>query len=187
MTNYLDEILLYHIGRGHRQAKVRILNQFASFLKSSSIESKGDNFHYVIGISSSGQFDVDDEFKTIENKYSKYNIENSSIYEFVNSEYFLKFESLKTSLPNDCQGCCWKNYCVGGSGTGSTLSRYSTENEFNNKSVYCDSLKSFFSFLTTIMLKSGLDKSLLEEKLSNNKRLTILPPHSPKIRIKQIA
>lgn len=160
LSRYLNEIILSHlVNGGHEKSKLRIINQFASYLKFGYNKDNIDNASsYILAVSSGGQLDVDDEFKTIENKYSSYNLKNSSMKDFIYSEYYQSYYDIPKKIPFDCLDCCWKNYCVGGAGVGASLSRYREGSGFNNRSLFCESLKSFYANVSALMLKSGLER-----------------------------
>ena len=70
-------------------------------------------------------------------------------------------------LPEVCSACSWKRICSGGY----LLHRYSRLREFDNPSVFCESLKTFYAHVATYLVSRGLSvdellSTLLETQTS---------------------
>lgn len=172
---YLKELAEVYVSGGHKKARIRIIDQFTNFIAGVPQYSQIDErtIHNVIAISSKGGLDVDDEYKTIQGKVSQFSVHNSSLRDFLVSDYFQYFEKIKTSIPEPCLDCCWQNFCAGGVGVGAALGRYSSQKAFNNKSVHCNSLREFYSILTSFLLAGGLPRSRLDENLFADRGLSV--------------
>lgn len=60
-------------------------------------------------------------------------------------------------LPDACQGCRFEKVCCGGQLT----HRFSRENIFKNKSIYCNELQHFYRAVETTLMQSGFTKDQL--------------------------
>jgi uncharacterized protein len=72
---------------------------------------------------------------------------NTSLKDFVNSTEFIEANSEQTELPEECKNCEVANICGGGM----LLTRYSSENGFNNPSIYCNDHKLYINHILDIV------------------------------------
>jgi uncharacterized protein len=63
--------------------------------------------------------------------------------------------------PDDCLDCALVSVCNGGQAT----HRFSRENRFNNRSVYCEAQKEMFKQGISHLLMSGVDREHLKQRL----------------------
>jgi uncharacterized protein len=68
----------------------------------------------------------------------------------------------------ECLNCCWFKVCGGGH----PLNRYSSENEFNNVSVYCEGLKKMYSECAKFLVEGRIPLEEILENLELKERLT---------------
>ena len=140
-----------------------ILGMF--FKKPSQIYGFGpaDNSYPIITVSSDGQLGPVDEIRSCSSDLMK---DNGSIYDTCYSELLKKkniafvHNSLER-IPEDCHSCIWKNICSGGP----IVTRYSSQNGFNNKSFFCEELKIFYRHVTEYLLNNGFSLNQMNEVL----------------------
>ena len=167
LGNYLCEVFEAWIEEDDEKINIRFFSSLITrFLgKHSSFISSGPDRSDVaaITISSNGDLSPDDNlrstsFDIIETGKSIY---NTSLKEFLGIPIFKKLYNSKKILPLDCQDCIWQKVCAGGE----PINRYKKENEFDNPSIYCSSLKKIYKTVTTHLLKNGQDPSKLANVL----------------------
>lgn len=133
-----------------------VLRQF--FGKNSSLYGSGkqnDSLLPFITISSGGNLTVLDELRNtaplITYEQEKYNLDNIKLKDLFEKPAFSLIKEAET-LPSSCNDCKWRNICHGGA----ILNRYSKTNEFNNKSVYCEGLKMFYSNVEEYLITNNI-------------------------------
>ncbi|TCV91906.1 cyclophane-forming radical SAM/SPASM peptide maturase XyeB [Biostraticola tofi] len=68
---------------------------------------------------------------------------------------FKEYAQLALSLPVECEQCIWKNVCAGGR----LVNRFSTDQRFQRKSVYCYSMRMLLSRISAHLLDMGVKES----------------------------
>ena len=121
---------------------------------------------YPITISSNGEISPDDTLRIANGGklMQLSDIWSMSFKDFFELPILKKLRESKNNLPKECFECCWKKVCYGGS----YIHRYSKKNEFDNPSVFCDSLKMIYAKSAAFLLQSGLPFSSLQEVLLHN-------------------
>jgi uncharacterized protein len=111
-------------------------------------------------MASNGDLAPVDELRTTDEVmyygHGNYNVSNISLKNYLETEPFQIINAAQFQLPKDCNNCCWENVCYGGG----LVHRYSIEKKFDNPSIYCEGLKSFYSSVFQYLLSNGyeLDK-----------------------------
>jgi radical SAM protein with 4Fe4S-binding SPASM domain len=90
------------------------------------------------------------------------NIFKNSFKDIFSAEIFGELSNVK-NIPKNCDGCCWKYACRGG---GSIFERFSSENRFLNKGVYCKVWESLFPIVAFKLLRHGHPKDELLKVLA---------------------
>lgn len=124
-------------------------------------------------IRSNGVLAYDDVLRTtpLWQEAGDYNVETTTLRSFLETKFMLELNKAMTSAPEKCQDCCWVKVCGGGS----PINRYSSvNNSLNNPSVYCSSLKSFYSHVSNTLLKNGMPLERLKKSLFTPDELTQL-------------
>lgn len=121
---------------------------------------------YVFVINSDGTISVEDTLVTT-GDYNKINIglnvKDIHFKDFVNSKQSQNYYNhLVRMIPDDCKTCCWSRICRGGRPT----YRYSSVKGYNNPSVYCDALKSYFTKIIEYMADNGVDRNKIYNALA---------------------
>ncbi|MTK63913.1 MAG: radical SAM protein [Methanobacterium sp.] len=116
-----------------------------------------------ISISSDGEIGPEDVLRSTHSDFrnSGIYIQNSNLKEIFAHPMWLSFGDGMTKIPDDCMPCKWKNVCRGGR----PWHRFSFENKFNNKSLYCDFFYQINELIFSDLLKSGADIAKLNSNI----------------------
>lgn len=123
-------------------------------VEQSGNEMFGENKNAVLNIKTDGRFALVDSLKICGDGFTKtqYNIFDHSIMDFFNDDNFIKYYNSHdlSVLPQDCSNCSIREICGGGH----IGHRYSKNNGFNNKSVYCTDMKMIITHIQNIIYES---------------------------------
>lgn len=165
--DYLSELFQCWVKDDDPSIRIKLFNTYIFALTKDSQEDNNNFLEnvQVITIASNGNVAPNDVLRNTQywDPKNEPNIFRESLIEILNSDLFLYIQNQKENAPSACEECCWKNICKGGS----LINRYSKKNNFNNSSVYCDSLKSFYAEITTYLLSNGISF----QKINNNLKL----------------
>lgn len=166
--NYLCEAFDAWIADDNPNIHIRFFSSLLSRLL-------GKDSHYInfgplqdgvaaISVSSNGELSPDDTLKPTSPHITQTGktIYNASLKDFLREPVFGMLHDAKTILPSLCQECVWQKICAGGE----PINRYRKENNFDNPSVYCTSLKRIYEKVTTHLLRNGYEASKLAAVLS---------------------
>lgn len=108
----------------------------------------------AITVTSTGEIYVDDTLRsTLSDIFTPIShIKHASYKEIINSYPMNELNKIEAYLPEDCNKCIWKTVCVGGH----PINRYSQNNAFRNKTIYCDVMQSFLSRGAAYLVKLGI-------------------------------
>lgn len=165
---YLSEIFKEWTKDDNPEIYVRILRSTISVLmgEKSSLMNFGPTSKDVFAftIASNGDMVPDDTLRsTNSNLYNDgLNIGHSRIEDLVNQKIFSLMDESSKDLPEKCKTCCWEKVCLGGL----HVNRYSSNNNFNNPSVFCDGLKNFYADVSTYLLSNSFNYEKLRDNLS---------------------
>ena len=112
-----------------------------------------------------GKLAPDDVLRTtpLWQKYHQPSVIDTSMYEFFDHEFFHRLNLASRTIPDACQSCCWARICGGG---GIPAHQYSSRNDsINNPTVYCESLKDFYSHISVYLLNNGMSIERLQNAL----------------------
>ncbi|NRN30775.1 cyclophane-forming radical SAM/SPASM peptide maturase XyeB [Photorhabdus heterorhabditis] len=117
----------------------------------------------AITVTSTGDIYIDDSLRSTLSKIFTPigNIKNTSYAQIVNSPPMRELSKIEASLPDDCQGCIWKTICAGGR----PINRYSRDNAFNNKTIYCDAMQAFLGRGAAYLVELGLSENEIEKNI----------------------
>jgi uncharacterized protein len=168
MSTYLYEIAQSYLEH-QEKIVVRIVSQFLAFIAGASpmpLQTQLDRKSVIqVSISTDGHIGPDDELKPLNIFREFETVFDTTLFNFLNSEFMTFIDSADNTIPTDCRDCCWQNYCRGGTGTGALISRYSQSKQFDNKSVHCNSLRPFYAKLANDAITNGLAESLISDCL----------------------
>lgn len=108
----------------------------------------------IIVIHSDGEITVDDTYIPARGWYQntpKGHVSETTLKNWLNHPVFAEIQEVYDSKPDGCNDCMWYAICGGG-----TLeNRYSDERDFNNPSLYCDSLKQLYERVVKHLYQNG--------------------------------
>lgn len=145
---------------------VRILSSALSMLLGGQTYLKGfgPTSHTIeaITISSNGDLSPDDTLRSgIPHLMNKSNIASTTLAAFFATPQMQEVIKASQASPDACKSCCWENVCGGNA----LISRYSHENGFNNPSVYCSGLKTFYAAVTRYLVENGISTDQIKKVL----------------------
>lgn len=144
---------------------IRILNSIVSLMFGgrSKVIGFGKESLVAIGISTDGGVGPDDTLRSCGTEYysTEYNVENSTLKDFLLSEKMKDILQAQMNTPEKCSNCCWEQICGGGH----LIHRFSKENGFNNESILCESLKKIYAHVGSYLINNGMPFHLLEKNL----------------------
>ena len=146
---FLKELFDEWAGDNNPKIYVRILNSIISSLLGLKL-----HFHdlggwledlLLVTVNSDGGIGPDDTYRSADPNFMQLGltVTNSTLEDLLAHPTIKMLISSSKNVPDHCQTCNWVKTCKGGS----LLHRYSSSNNFNNPSVYCDGLKYFFDHI----------------------------------------
>ncbi|TNL02775.1 XyeB family radical SAM/SPASM peptide maturase [Kosakonia cowanii] len=120
----------------------------------------------ALTMGANGDIYIDDTLRSTSDKaFSKIiNISSGSLGDILSSWQYLEYTKFANTLPIECETCTWKKLCGGGG----LVQRYSKEQRFNGKSVYCHSLKKIYGRVASHLIESGIDETHILKSLGCN-------------------
>lgn len=117
----------------------------------------------LISIASNGDLSPTDEIAALSEKiaYSGASVFNTDWQDYINFPIFAQIIQAQKKLPNTCQRCHWQAVCKGGG----MVNRYSSLNNFDNPSIYCDTLQNIFALFSAKMIQAGYNANQLIRNL----------------------
>ncbi|MDC9612898.1 XyeB family radical SAM/SPASM peptide maturase [Xenorhabdus khoisanae] len=117
----------------------------------------------AITVTSTGDIYIDDTLRsTVSEIFTPIgNVRDATYSQIVNSQPMREFRRIESLLPDDCQECIWKTVCAGGR----PVNRYSRDNAFNNKTIYCDAMKTLLGRGAAYLVELGLSESELAKNI----------------------
>lgn len=163
---FLCELLHAWVSDDNPRIRVRILNSALSLLTGGKTHLKGfgptSAEIEAITVSSNGDLSPDDSLRSgIPHLMNKCNIASISLGQFFATPEMQEVIQASKSSPDGCKSCCWENVCGGNA----LISRYSPANGFNNPSVFCSGLKTFYTAVTKYILENGISADKIRETL----------------------
>lgn len=130
-----------------QRVDIRILRNMVNGLlnRISHTHSIGGGAVDTIMIKPDGQLAALDVASIIGNNATTtpFNVLNDEIHSIQTDVLWCEIYSASSSLPTPCRGCLFEKPCGGGH----IMSRWSSHNGFDNRSVYCSDYKNIFSFI----------------------------------------
>jgi|SRR5579859_2703045 len=135
-----------------------------AFAKSArAVKGVVEDTRNLISVSSNGDVGPEDVVRTLAPRFSNMgmNISSHTLSDVVSSEQWQEMK-LAMTPPEACSTCEWWNICRGGR----LCSRYSTENGFNNKSIYCGEFKQFYATVRNFLVDGGISSGKITSNLN---------------------
>lgn len=114
-------------------------------------------------IASSGKLGSIDIFRTASPQWmwADDNVRSISLADYLHTPLMENLQNALHMLPKACEQCCWKKICSGGY----IAHRYAKENAFDNPTIYCQSMKLFYSHIAKYLLAHNYPMMELEHFL----------------------
>jgi uncharacterized protein len=160
--------------RTGRRANVRNISEVISVFKKLKKPddlgdaSKGSDMvrkNEIVVIRSDGAVELDDSLIPAlawRSEFKPGNIFSSTLGEFLGSSHVQSLDQAREALPEACQSCRWKGVCRGGA----LENRFSIQDGFNRKSVYCEGLLTFYDHIYSWLSDNGYPADQLDLALS---------------------
>ncbi|WP_445373465.1 cyclophane-forming radical SAM/SPASM peptide maturase XyeB [Photorhabdus tasmaniensis] len=158
---FLNEALDEWVNDNNPKIFVRLFNtHIASLLGAENAGFLGHNPSvagiYAFTIGSDGSVRIDDTLRSTSDRIFDIigHISEISLSEVLNSPQFQEYVSIGESLPTECEDCIWAKVCAGGR----IVNRFSNEERFKRKSVYCYSMRSLLGRVSAHLLNMGIEE-----------------------------
>ncbi|CNK16190.1 galns arylsulfatase regulator (Fe-S oxidoreductase) [Yersinia aldovae] len=119
---------------------------------------------YAITVGSDGSIRVDDTLRSTSDRIFNPigHVSEVNLSDVFDSPQLQEYLSIGQSLPRECKGCIWQNICAGGR----IVNRFSREERFNRKSVYCYSMRTFLSRASAHLINMGITEERIMEAIN---------------------
>ena len=94
-------------------------------------------------------------------RYTGCNVQTSTLKSLFESIPFKKIEEAKEYVHPSCNVCRYKKIC----GSGYLHHRYSKENGFLNKNIYCEALFMLYLHIEKFLIKQGVSSERIDSEL----------------------
>lgn len=169
LPRYLTGLFEEWLADEDPEIEIRILDQmlrvFAGNDEFRDILLNVHKKHLMVVIAADGELSEHDDFKVINFAQRMGNVKDTSLLDFANSPLRQFLHALINSVPDDCQGCDWRNYCRAGCTHGLSITRYSQANGFNNRSSLCSGFAALFEKGADFLMANGLHRYQLDAAL----------------------
>lgn len=168
-SKYLIDLFENWVNDDNPNIKIRILNSAISLLLGgkSYVVGFGNDTGSAITVSSDGDVSPDDILRSTGTDIMKTGLvvgkNTFNDYQKFYSSSIAK--KISNSINKECINCCWYKAC----GSTHPIHRFSKENGFSNRSVYCEDMKSYFVHISKYLLTKGLPFETLTENLAIEK------------------
>ena len=165
---FLNEALDAWFADGRPELFVRIFNtylgtmldnQFSRVLgMSANVESA-----YAFTVTADGLLRIDDTLRSTSDEIFNAvgHVRDLSLTSVLKNSSVKEYLSLSGELPDDCVDCVWNNVCHGGR----LVNRFSQAKRFNNKTVFCSSMRVFLSRAAAHLMATGIDERAIMENI----------------------
>ena len=121
--------------------------------------------NHVLVVHSNGDLKVDDSYipaAAWQQAAPVANLSSTTLADYLRAECFEELYRAMETPPDACRGCLWLAICGGGD----IENRWSSENRFNNPSVFCDALKMFYDRVVGYLVEHGYPIDSIARRLS---------------------
>lgn len=122
----------------------------------------------IIVVQSDGDMTIDDSYMPAvewRQMHGGFNITKTSLKDYLSWPVLDELHTLTEMGSRECDHCRYFGICR----SGDLENRYSTEDGFAKKSVYCDGLLSFLDHVVEYLIETGYPADLLEQRLEQAK------------------
>lgn len=165
---FLNEALDAWFADGRPAIFVRIFNTYLGTMLSSQFNpvlgmSTNVESAYAFTVTSDGLLRIDDTLRSTSDEIFNAvgHVSELSLAGVLEIYSVKEYLSLSSQLPNDCVDCLWNKICHGGR----LVNRFSRANRFNNKTVFCSSMRLFLSRGASHLMAAGIDEAAIMENI----------------------
>ncbi len=139
------------------QVFVRILAKALKHLTMSKMSfnslQKTEAHYREFTISSNGKLGSVDTLRAVSPRWmwAEESVGSISLKDYLGTPILENLQKALQVLPEQCHQCCWKNVCRGGY----MVHRFSKKNAFNNPTIYCQSIKIFYSHVAKYLINNN--------------------------------
>ena len=172
ISHYLCELFAAWTELGDPQVTVRYFRRLLALLLGGEkfpetyTELMADNIAYTIA--SNGDVGPADDLRNTFPQlfWTKSNVRDSTLEAFYHHPVVSAHTTAALQRHASCGTCCWGQICDGGDFVGTEAFRYSRANDFNNPSVYCDSLQTLLTKMVEFSVARGVSFDHIAHRLN---------------------
>lgn len=118
----------------------------------------------IFTVSSKGDIAPDDILRSTNPALMRASLSvcSNNLGDVLMSEEMNRLHDASFTLPTDCIGCEWANVCRGGD----LYHRYRSGSGFDNRSIYCDTLKAIYGCVAELLVDAGTSLETIEARLA---------------------
>jgi uncharacterized protein len=163
----LSEIFYEWLSEDNTEVHVNFVDQllvhFRPDIAPGQVFRRPRKANQVVIARSDGTVAIDDTFIPALSWYAGtpvYSTDKITLRGFLTNPIFQEIEETSNTLPGGCTECRWRDICRGGD----LENRFSTQNGFDNPSVYCDAYKVMFQYVCDELVRNGYPADLVTAK-----------------------
>ncbi|AYA41838.1 XyeB family radical SAM/SPASM peptide maturase [Xenorhabdus nematophila] len=165
---FMNEALDAWFADGRSEIFVRIFNTYLGTMLSNQFYrvigmSANVESAYAFTVTADGLLRIDDTLRSTSDEIFNAigHLSELSLSGVLNSPNVKEYLSLNSELPSDCADCVWNKICHGGR----LVNRFSRANRFNNKTVFCSSMRLFLSRAASHLITAGIDEETIMKNI----------------------
>lgn len=119
----------------------------------------------AIVVHSDGEVDMDDTYipaQAWRGHIKSAHVTKTTLRKWLDQPLYRELDDIYANTPTACKSCMWRTICNGGD----VENRFSSENGFDNPSVYCEGLKVFYAHVVRRLYEGGYPKSGIADRLN---------------------
>lgn len=180
-AEYLLDVFHAWIDGKDERIGVRFINEVYGAMLSDIVMDESvsykDDYRCVLTVASNGEIRSEDTICTIDDRFRdrSLNVKTSTLSDVIESEWWKELNAAYEKRPERCDSCSWWSVCK----SGKPYNRFSAENSFDNHSVFCDALQTFYVEVAAYLTKIGYSLDEIVTRLERGNLGTQLPPPSP--------
>lgn len=171
MTKYLCDLFDAWVERKNPEIQIRyffrLLSRLTGGKRTKIITDRILSETFAFTVASNGDIGPADDLRnTFPQLFrTNNNVFDRQLKDFIHSPSLSNHFLATQERHEECLSCCWGNICDGGDILGSETFRYSRQNSFKNKSVYCTSIEELLTHMTNFTLEKGVAFEKISEVL----------------------
>ncbi|HDZ8914816.1 TPA: XyeB family radical SAM/SPASM peptide maturase [Aeromonas hydrophila] len=161
---FLNDALDAWFADGRPELSVRIFDTYLGAMLGSQVTSvlgmsANVESAYAFTVTADGLLRIDDTLRSTSDEIFNAigHIRDLSLQSTLEHPNVKEYFALSGSLPDVCTDCIWNNICHGGR----MVNRFSRINRFNNKTVFCSSMRLFLSRAASHLIAAGVKEAVI--------------------------